>query len=122
MNLTVTEPAGIRLVEGPLGGPLFHSIDDVVLLIEACFSNKARCALLYATNLTAQFFDLSSGEAGAILQKLRQYRIRLAVVCPPGTVRFSARFGDMAEEEARGKHFRIFESPEAAREWLAVPQ
>lgn len=46
------------------------------------FSKKgAGSALLYAPNLTAKF-DLSSREAGAILQKLRDYRIRLAVVCP----------------------------------------
>jgi len=125
MNLTLKEEASVRLLEGPPSGQLFRSIDDVGLLVESCFSNKARCAVLYAGNLTDGFFDLSSGEAGAILQKLRQYRIRLAVVCPPGTVRFSTRFGEMVEEEARGIHFRIFETAEAAREWLgstAVPQ
>jgi len=61
---------------------------------------------------------LSSGEAGAILQKLRDYRIRLAVVCAPGSVRFSSRFGEMVAEESRGNYFRVFESREAAREWL----
>ena len=40
--------------------------------------------LLYASDLT-NFFDLSSGEAGAILQKLRTYGVLLAVL--------SRRFG-----------------------------
>ena len=52
-------------------------------------------------NLTPAFFDLSSGEAGAILQKLRNYGIRLAVVCPPGRVLMSSRFGEM------GRHRRL---------------
>lgn len=120
MNLIVREEAGIRFLEGPPGEPLFRSIDDASRLVESCFSNKVRCAILYAPNLTARFFDLSSGEAGAILQKIRQYRIRFAVVCAPGSVQFSTRFVEMAEEEARGKHFRVVESTDAAREWLAA--
>jgi hypothetical protein len=34
--------------------------------------------VLYSENLPPAFFDLSSGVAGAILQKLRNYKIRLA--------------------------------------------
>jgi len=45
-------------------------------------------ALLYSSNLPPAFFDLSSREAGTVLQKLRNYR------------------------------FGIFESREAALEWL----
>ena len=120
MNLTIREEGGIRFVEGPPGEPLFRSVDDATRLVESCFSNKARCAILYAPNLTTGFFDLSSGEAGAILQKVRQYRIRFAVVCTPGTVQFSKRFAEMTEEEARGKHFRVVDSVDAAREWFAA--
>jgi hypothetical protein len=68
--------------------------------------------------MTPKFFDLSSGEAGAILQKLRNYRIRVALVCPPRSLQFSARFAEMAAEETRGKHFGVVESVGAAREWL----
>ncbi|HLZ08590.1 MAG TPA: DUF4180 domain-containing protein, partial [Chloroflexota bacterium] len=95
------------------------------LVLEDCFSTKVRAALLHAPNLTGRFFDLSSGEAGEILQKFRNYGIRLAVVCLPGTARFSTMFGEMAAEEGRRGYFRVFESAESAREWLkqtaAVP-
>lgn len=74
-------------------------------------------ALLYASNLSAGFFDLSSGEAGAILQRLRNYGVRLAVVCPPGSVQFS-RFGEMVAEERRRPDFGVFETRDAACEWL----
>ena len=59
-----------------MGLPLLAKVGDVTLVIEACFSNQAKFTLLYASNLTPNFFDLSSGEAGEILQKLRNYQIR----------------------------------------------
>ena len=118
-ELAVIEDGGVRFVEGPPGRPLMRSADDASLVVEACFNGKAKAALLYAPNVTEQFFDLSSGEAGAVLQKLRNYRIRLAVVCDPNSVRFSSRFGEMADEESRSGYFRVFESRDAARDWLS---
>ena len=118
--LTVAEQGGARFVEGPPGQPFMHSIDDASLVVEVCFSNRARSALLYEPNLTAKFFDLSSGEAGAVLQKLRNYKIRLAIVHTPDSPRLSSRFGEMVEEESRGDYFRLFESAEAARDWLTT--
>lgn len=121
MELTIAEEAGLRFIEGPPDRPLMSDIENVALLVEACFSHRVSSALLYAPNLTNRFFDLSSGEAGAILQKLRNYRIRLAVVCAPGSVRFSSRFGEMAAEESRTGYFQVFESVQTAREWLSKP-
>lgn len=114
----MVEEAGVRFVEGPPGLKFMRSIEDAGLVVEACFSSGADSALLYASNLTERFFDLSSGEAGAILQKLRNYRIRVAVVCRPENARFSSRFSEMMAEESRVDHFRVFESSRSAREWL----
>jgi Domain of unknown function (DUF4180) len=119
MELTITQKSGASFVEGPPGLPLMRSIEDATLVVEACFSNRVSAALLYAPNLTDKFFDLSSGEAGAILQKLRNYRIRLAVVCTPDSIRFSSKFGEMASEESRTGYFQVFDSSTAAREWLS---
>ncbi|WP_437573728.1 DUF4180 domain-containing protein [Sorangium sp. So ce887] len=108
----------MRFVEGLPDQALMSSARDVDRVLEACFSDGARCALLYAANLPAAFFDLSSREAGELLQKLRNYRIRLAVVCPPGGPDFSSRFGEMVAEERRGAHFGVFETRLAAVEWI----
>jgi len=117
--LTIAETAGVRYLEGPPEGELLRKVDVPHSVIEACFSARIRSALLYAPNMTERFFDLSSGEAGAILQKFRTYRIRVALVCPPDSVRFSSRFPELIAEENRLPYFRFFESAEAAREWLA---
>ena len=118
MNLTLTIEHDLKIIEGEPDAAFLASVRDIDRLIEACLSHGASAALLYAANLTPAFFDLSSGEAGAILQKLRNYHIRLAVVCPPGSVVFSSRFGEMLADERRGPHFGIFEDRQAASAWL----
>lgn len=104
---------GAPIVEGDAGEPLIRRSDDAARLLEACFSAKTKCALVYPANVTPRFFDLSSGEAGLILDKLRRFRIRLAVVCSPGSVTFSSRFAEL-----RADDLAIFETRDAALEWL----
>jgi hypothetical protein len=116
--VTVVEEDGHRFVEGSPDHPFIGRAKDATLVVEGCWSAKTRDALLYPANLPDEFFDLSSGQAGAILQTLRNYRIRLAVVCAPGSVRFSSRFSEMVAEETRGNHFRVCESRDEARTWL----
>lgn len=117
MELVVRDVNGSHFLEGPPGQPLIERVEDVVTLVEACFNNAARRLLLYPENLTEHFFDLSSGEAGAILQKLRNYHIRLAVVRSP-TLRLSRRFDELMMEENREPYFRLFDERSAAQEWL----
>jgi hypothetical protein len=101
-----------------VGQPLLHEVADVSLLIEASFDYQAGSLLLYAENLTGRFFDLSSQEAGTILQKLRQYQIRLAVVRSAEIEPFSRRFNDLMVEEKRNQYFRLFATRAEAVVWL----
>ena len=116
--LTLVTEAGVAAVEGSPGQPLMARPEDATAILEACFSHDVRSALLYAENMTPGFFDLSSRDAGAILQRLRNYGVRLVVVCPPGAAQFSRRFGEMLAEERQGWHFAVVESRAAALEWL----
>ena len=119
-ELSVVEEHGVRAVEGPPGEPFMIRAEDATRVVEACLSAGVDAALLHARNLTPAFFDLSSGEAGAVLQKLRNGRVRLAVVCPPGTITFSSRFGEVVAEERRGRFFGVFDSRAEALAWLAT--
>lgn len=118
-HLRLVEDPSIRIVEGTPGTDFMIKPEDASILLETCFSHETRNALLYAENLPAGFFDLSSGQAGAILQRLRNYGVRLAVVCAPGTEHFSTHFGEMVAEERRGRLFGVFPDRAAARNWLA---
>jgi hypothetical protein len=105
-------------LEGPVSQPLLDEAADVRLIIEASFSYQTGNLLLYAENLTGRFFDLSSQEAGTILQKLRQYQIRLAVVRSAETHPQSSRFNDFMVEEKRNRYFRLFATRAEAVAWL----
>jgi hypothetical protein len=54
-----------------------------------------------------------------ILQKLRNYHIRLAVLHSP-TLQLSSRFGEMLEDESRKPYFRLFDKRSSALEWLCA--
>ncbi|HYD52869.1 MAG TPA: DUF4180 domain-containing protein [Gemmatimonadaceae bacterium] len=117
--LTPIDEAGVVAIEGPPGLPVLDAAADVDLLLEACFGARCEAALLHAENLPPDFFDLSSGTAGAMLQKLRLYGVRLAVVRGPASSPASSRFGELVAEERMRRDFGVFASREEARAWLA---
>jgi hypothetical protein len=51
MLFSVTDEAGLRFLEGVPGRQLMRTVDDATRVVEACLSQRADCALLYATNL-----------------------------------------------------------------------
>lgn len=121
MALEATTHDGWTIVEATPDERLPERGDDAAArVVEVCLSEAADRALLHAASLPPAFFDLSSRVAGDVLQKLRNYRVRLAVVCPPGTVRFSTRFGEMLAEERRLRHFGVFDTREEALAWLSA--
>ncbi|HMP39707.1 MAG TPA: DUF4180 domain-containing protein [Roseiflexaceae bacterium] len=120
MKLQLVNEQGMRLLEGAPNAPLLSSPYDIDRIIEACFADHIEAVLLYTANLTPTFFDLSSGDAGVVLQKLQNYRIRLAIVAPREHVRFSRRFSEMLADNQQGIMFGVFEDRSAAALWLVV--
>ena len=86
-------------------------------LIEFCLNHRMRRVLLYSEGLAADFFDLKTGVAGTVLQKCRQYRLRLAVVLDQ-RLSLSDRFRELVAEENRSPYVRFSRSAEEARDWL----
>src|SRR5262245_38446951 len=101
MEFTAIDHDGVTIVEADPAATVMRRPDDAARVLEACFSARTKAALLYPPNLTPRFFDLSSGEAGVILDKLRRFGVRVAVVCPPGTVSFSGRFAELRADDLR---------------------
>jgi hypothetical protein len=69
----LTDELGVRAIEGPPGEPWLATVQDAARIVEECLSSDVDAALLHAPNLTPKFFDLSSRDAGEILQKLRSH-------------------------------------------------
>jgi hypothetical protein len=117
MDLILREVQGHQFLEGTPGQPLLGRLEDLSSVIGACFEHAVHALLLYPENMTEHFFDLSSGQAGEVLQKLRNYQIRLAIIRTPGLY-MSSRFGELVADESRGPHFGLFDERAAAQEWL----
>lgn len=117
--LPTVDEEGVLAVEGARGRSIFSAADDIDRVLEACFGADCGAALLYAENLPPEFFDVSSGVAGVMLQKLRLYGVRLAVVRAREGGAVSSRFGELAAEEQRRRDFGVFASRAEARAWLA---
>ena len=118
--LTPVEENGTLAIEGTPGRPVVAEAREVDRLLEACFGSGCRAAMLYAENLPAAFFDLSSGVAGAVLQTLRNYDVRLAIVRGADASATSSRFGELVAEERTRRDFGVFASRAEARAWLGA--
>ncbi len=79
--------------------------------------NGTNLLLLQEESFDPAFYDLSTGLAGEIAQKLFNYHTRLAVVGTFVSVR-SNRFREFMLETNKGKQLRFFGDNEAAIRWL----
>jgi hypothetical protein len=92
---------------------------DPASLITACLEAGKQALLVDSDDLPLAFFDLSTGIAGAFVQRLRNYGVRAAMVVPNRTV-YSQSFQEFAAEADRDSLFRFVASREDAIRWLAL--
>ncbi len=59
---------------------IIYSTDEGLELLMDLYYQDFVSIILYENNITPEFFDLSNGMAGEILQKFSNYRVRLAIV------------------------------------------
>ena len=73
--------------------------------------------LVTEEELGKEFFDLSTGIAGQLMQKFVTYGQRLAIVVVD-SAEYSARFRELAMEHNNHHAIRFFPSAEVAAIWL----
>ncbi len=115
MRLQLMNREGVRIVE--LVEPI-DRVEDVLDVIAACVEQRSSRLLLESQNLPRPFFDLRTGFAGEFVQKLENYRIRLAGVFP-SEEGYTDRFREFLREAKQGRGFRVFASRVEAEVWLA---
>ena len=76
----LVERNGHRLLVVEPVGPVLGKTRDVLDLIEEGFEQKARVIVVPVARLDPAFFQLRSGLAGEFVQKIVNYRFRLAVI------------------------------------------
>ena len=95
---------------------LINDEQDALDIVAQCATHDTNAVVLDG-QLSEHFFRLSTGLAGAVLQKFGNYNIRMAVVLHevPDT---SVRFKEMMLEQTAGSMFRIFDNVDDATRWL----
>jgi len=96
MNADLREIGGQRCVVLDGAGDLLRSEDDARALVEEALSEGAEWVVVPVSRLDPAFFVLRSGVAGALLQKLVVYHLRIAIV------------GDVSEHTAASGALRDF--------------
>lgn len=90
---------------------------NITDLIAVCMENQVSQLLIHGEVLTEDFFKLSTGVAGEIIQKLVNYHIKTAAIIPY-ELKNKGRFREMALEANKSSHFRFFNNRKAAEAWL----
>jgi Domain of unknown function (DUF4180) len=115
VQVELRERGGVRFLEctGPLGP------GEATALVGACLEREARGVLLESHHLPPAFFDLRTGFAGELLQKLQNYGLRLAGVFPSED-EYGERVRELLREARRGRGFRAFSARDDAEAWLSA--
>ena len=106
--MRVEESNGIRVLHVPAEGPAIATPDDASDLVGDAWAHQASLVAVPVERLDPKFFRLKSGIAGELMQKLVNYRLRLAVV------------GDIAEHVAKSDALRdfVWESNRGEQIWF----
>lgn len=86
-------------------GPAVAREADALDLIGASYGQAVEWIALPSARLSADFFDLRSGLAGAVLQKLVNYGLRVAILGDLGRETAASKaLADFVSESNRGAH------------------
>lgn len=77
-KITINGLSALRIVSGK--GTVIQEPGDVNDLIAVCWEMEVKHLVVDKEQLDPSFFDLRTGLAGEVLQKLTTYRIRLAIL------------------------------------------
>lgn len=90
---------------------------DVLELLACCGDLDSNRVLIDKKHLHPDFFDLSTGLAGTILQKFATYYVKAAFVVDPDAI-VSAKFRELTYECNKGDQVHFFAEVAPAEAWL----
>jgi hypothetical protein len=115
MKLTTLQHLTFLELE-PADAPIL-TLEDAKDVIGNCLGQRTFVVLLHESQLTPDFFDLSTRFAGEMLQKFQNYRIKAAFIVP-NLAEKSEFFVQMAQEETKKRQFGFLPDRPTAEAWL----
>jgi len=99
---------GVRVLTIPGEGPALRDGADALDLVAATYEHQADFVAIPVERFDPEFFTLGNGLAGDFLQKLVNYRLRVAII------------GDLSEQTAASKALRdfVWESNRRGQNWF----
>lgn len=119
MNINRIEQNGISIAVVKSKEVIIENVGDALDLM-ATVGHEAGChnLVIGIESITEEFFSLSTGIAGEILQKFVTYRFKLAII-GDFSCYSSKPLRDFIYESNRGKHIFFLETEEEAIEKLS---
>jgi hypothetical protein len=96
---------------------VLNCINDISVLLDRLVDSDTNLILFEDGSLGESFFDLSTGVAGELFQKVCNYHLKIAAVVRFDEIK-SKRFQELILECSRGGSVRFFEERDAAFKWL----
>ena len=109
--------AGKRYLASRSSKHFIRTQQDILDLLAWGYKNETNLFLLEDTDFVSEFYDLRTGLAGEILQKVSNYSARLAIVGSFKMVE-TRRFGELMVESNKGSQVRFARSEDEAISWL----
>lgn len=103
MHIEITEHHNQPIAEVTGTGILIHNAQDALEILVNCAYQGAHKIIIHATQLISDFFDLKTGIAGEILQKVSTYQLQVAIV------------GDFSQYTSKSLRDFMFESNKMGR-------
>ncbi|MET4578679.1 DUF4180 domain-containing protein [Ottowia thiooxydans] len=93
------------------------SLQEALDIVSSSYENDSSKILLRGKQLPPEFFDLQTRFAGEFIQKLVNYRFRIAGVFGEHEI-LNERFREYVAEARTGRQFRSFSTESEAIFWL----
>jgi hypothetical protein len=116
-QVAVVDHCGKRYAESRSAGAFISSPQDILDLLVWGMENNIDLFLLNESDLARDFFELRTGLAGDILQKISNYGVRVAIVGSFATIR-NRRFRELMFESNKGTLVRFASTKDEALSWL----
>ncbi|GAA4371621.1 DUF4180 domain-containing protein [Agromyces bauzanensis] len=114
------ELSGVRVLYLDAEGDPISTPDDAADLVGSAWSHRATLVAVPVERLDAKFFNLRSGLAGEITQKVVNYRLQLAVIGDIGTqLEKSTALRDYVRESNAGDHVWFLDDEPSLADKLA---
>ncbi|WP_048649373.1 DUF4180 domain-containing protein [Nitratireductor soli] len=115
------EIGGINIGELAADGPPIAREADVNDIIGACYGTPTDLVIVPVSRLSADFFNLRTRLAGAVVQKFVTYRLRVAFLGDiSAAVATSAALGDFVRESNKGGQVLFVDDHDALKAMLAA--